>query len=70
MQLVHTLFKLVLLPETSQLRLHPCLHHSYYKVRSVYCSLLSFGLVQSGPFWVLKSVSYVDAISLQDMYDA
>jgi len=56
MQLVHTLFKLVLLSETSQLRLHPSLHHSY-KARSVYYSLLNFGLVQSGLFWVLKSVS-------------
>jgi len=71
MQLVHTLFKLVLLSETSQLHLHPRLHHSYYKVRSVY---LNFGLVQSGPFWVLKSISAKKlrrcCISLQDMYDA
>jgi len=57
MQLVHTFFKFVLLSETSQLHLHPSLHHSYYKVRSAYYSLLNFGLVQSGPFWVLKSVS-------------
>jgi len=56
MQLVHTLFKLVLLSETSQLRLHPSLYHNYYKVRSVYYSLLNFGVVQSGPFWGLKSV--------------
>jgi len=45
--------KLVLLSEPSQLRLH----NSYYKVRSVYYSLLSFGLIQSGPFRVLKSAS-------------
>jgi len=57
MQLVHTLFKLILLSETSQLRLHPSLHHSYYKVRSVYYSVLNLGLVQSGLFWVLKSVT-------------
>jgi len=56
MQLVHTLFQLVLLSETLQLRLHPSLHHSYYKVKSVYYSLLNFGLVQSSPFRVLKSV--------------
>jgi len=57
MQLVHTLFKLILLSETMQLHLHPRLHHSYYKVRSVYYSLLNFDVVQSGLFWVLKSVS-------------
>ena len=57
MQLVHTLFKLILLSETSQFRLHPSLHHSYYKVRSLYYRLLNFGLVQSGLFWVLKSVT-------------
>ena len=53
MQLVHILFKLVVLSEPLELRLH----HSYYKVRSVYYSLLSFGLIQSSPFQVLKSAS-------------
>jgi len=50
---VHILFKLVLLSEPSQFRLY----RSYYKVRSVYYSLLSFSLVQSSLFRVLKSAS-------------
>jgi len=50
MQLVHILFKLVLLSEPSQFHLHR-------KVRSVYYCLLSFGLVQSSLFQVLKSTS-------------
>jgi len=57
MQLVHTFFKLVLLSETLQLCLHSSLHHSYYKVRSVYYSLLTLWLVQSGPIWILKSIT-------------
>jgi len=71
MQLMHTLFKLILLSETLQLRLHPRLHYSHYKVRSVHYSLLNFGFIL---FWVLKSVSAKKLRrcykASQDMYDA